>query len=248
MNSLASGWKFLMSVWVCMVLVACKSSPAPSTPTAATGSAATPASSSTALASTPSASPSVATLTTPPAVLTLTPIVGATAVPTTSSPSDTVKRTDGQNLVLSNPRFYWTLKLPGEWVVTNDTGFELQASSPQKTAFVHLLSQTWKPGNRLPNAQAYVNYWQHTVYGNVFPPYADGTQLAQTEVSPEKFGGPYLRYEFDDNKKGMHYLQVYASGGGPSSLVVTTWARSADFDGLKGTLDAIITSAALLQE
>ena len=195
-----------------------------------------------------SAGPAAATSTAISAAPTRTPTVRATVVPTAHGPSDTQKKDGGQSLVLSNAKFYWTLKLPRDWIVMDDTGFELQANNPPKSAFVHLLSQTWKRENRLPNAQAYVSYWKSLPYGSAFPVHADGQQVAQADVSPDHFGGPYLRFEFIDARHSLHYAQIYASGGGPNSMVVTTGAKNADFDGLKPALDGILTSAALLKE
>jgi hypothetical protein len=167
---------------------------------------------------------------------------------TPTEPSGTVIRNEGQNLVLSHPEFYWTLTLPQDWVVTYDTGFELEANNAAETALMHLVSQTWLTKDRKPNARAYVDYWKNSTYGDIFPILADGTMLSETEISPDKFGGPYLRYEFDDSKHGIRYLQVYASGGGPNSIVLTVWTKNADFSKVQSVLEAILNSVELLQE
>jgi hypothetical protein len=167
---------------------------------------------------------------------------------TPTEPSGTVIRNEGQNLILSHPEFYWTLTLPQDWVITYDTGFELEANNAAETAFTHLVSQTWLTKDRKPNARAYVDYWKNSTYGDIFPIFAEGTLVSETEVSQDKFGGPYLRYEFDDSKKGVHYLQVYASGGGPNSLVLTVWAKSTDYPNVQAVLEAILNSVELLQE
>ncbi len=154
----------------------------------------------------------------------------------------------GQSKILSHHKFYWTLKLSQDWVITYDRGFEVLANNPSQTAFMRLLSQVWDSNARLPTARDYVNYWKNDKYGNLFPIYAQGTQVSETEISRDKFGGPYLRYEFDDSKNGMRYLQVYASGGGPNSVVLTTWAKSADFDNVKTVLEGILGSLELLKQ
>jgi hypothetical protein len=170
------------------------------------------------------------------------------AAGTPTEPSGTVIRNDGQNLVLSHPEFYWTLTLPQDWVITYDTGFEIQANNAAETAFMHLVSQTWLTKDRKPNARAYVDYWKNSTYGDIFPIFAEGTLVSETEVSPDKFGGPYLRYEFDDSKKGIYYLQVYASGDGPNSLVLTVWVKNIDYPNVQAVLEAILNSVELLQE
>jgi len=157
-------------------------------------------------------------------------------------------RNDGQNLVLSHPEFYWALKLPQDWVITHDMGFEIEANNAGETAFMHLVSQTWLTKDRKPNARAYVDYWKNSTYGDIFPILADGTMLSETEISQDKFGGPYLRYEFDDSKKGVHYLQVYASGGGPNSIVLTMWAKNTDYPNVQTVLEAILNSVELVKE
>jgi hypothetical protein len=155
---------------------------------------------------------------------------------------------DGQSLVMSNTTYYWSMSIPRDWVTTGNNGFELDAHQPAKLAFVHLLAQTWLTKDRKPNAQAYVDYWKNSLYGNIFPIVARGTLVSQGELSKEKFGGPYLRYGFEDGKNGLRYVQVYASGGGPSSIVATVWAKSVDYPGQKSALDAIINSVVLLNK
>jgi hypothetical protein len=167
---------------------------------------------------------------------------------TPTEPSGTVIRDEGQNLILSHPEFYWMLTLPHDWAITRNTGFEIEANNAGETAFMHLVSQTWLTKDRKANARAYVDYWKNSTYGDIFPIFAEGTLVSETEVSQDKFGGPYLRYEFDDSKKGVHYLQVYASGGGPNSLVLTVWAKSTDYPNVQAVLEAILNSVELLQE
>lgn len=155
----------------------------------------------------------------------------------------------GAYKTLSQPNFFWTMHLPQDWVVTYDRGFEILANGPDQTAFLHLVSQVWgSPQEQLPTARDFVSYWQHYKYGDIFPVYASGKQVSETEISRDKFGGPYLRYEFEDSKKGMHYVEVYASGGGPSSVVLSGWAKDAAFDTVKTTLDDILGSLELLRK
>lgn len=170
-----------------------------------------------------------------------TPTPAATETP----PGMTIKA-DGQALVLSNTAYYWSMSIPRDWLTSGNNGFEFYANQPDKRAFVHLLSQTWLSKDRKSNAQAYVDYWKNFKYGNLFPIGVPGALVGHAEVSQGKFGGPYLRYEFEDGKAGMRYVQVYASGGGPSSIVASVWAASADYPALKSTLDAIINSVTLL--
>ncbi len=170
-----------------------------------------------------------------------------TSVPTPVEPSGTVIRDDRQSLLLSHPEYLWTLSLPHDWLITSDVGFQLRANNPQRTAFVSLLSQIWETeAERRPTARAYVEYWQHHLLGNLFPVEAAGAQVAENEISHDKFGGPYLRYEFNDQKTGRHYWQVYASGGGRNSVVVTIWTNSNDFQRERATLERMLNSAALL--
>lgn len=174
---------------------------------------------------------------------------GSSAAPATpTQPSGTVRKAEGQTLVLSHPDFYWRFSLPQDWVITQDTGFEIEANDPKQVAFTHLLSQTWLTKDRKPDARAYVDYWKNSTHGDLFPIFADGTLVAETEVSSDKFGGPYLRYEFDDSQHGIHYLQVYGSGGGPNSLVLTVWAKSTDYPNLQVVLESILNSVELLPE
>jgi hypothetical protein len=168
---------------------------------------------------------------------------------TPTEPSGTVITDDGQSLVLSHPNFYWTLKLPRDWVITADTGFEVRANSPAKTAFMHLLSEQWEnPSERPSTSRNYVDTWKTSILGDMFPPYASGDQISETEISTDKFGGPYLRYEFDDTQNGIRYLQVYSSAGGPNSIVLTVWAKNTDYSGVQADLESILNSVALLEE
>jgi len=174
---------------------------------------------------------------------------GMPATPETpTEPSGTIRRVEGAMLVLSHPDFYWTLTLPQNWVITHDTGFEIEANNPEQTAFVHLLSQTWLTKDRKPDARAYIDYWKNSTYGDIFPIFAEGTLVSETEIGQDKPGGPYLRYEFGDAKKGIHYLQVYGSGGGPNSLVLTVWAKNADYAQVQTVLETMLNSVALLPE
>ena len=176
------------------------------------------------------------------------PSVSVPAKATPTEPSGTVILNDGQNLSLSHPEFYWTLMLPQDWMITYDTGFEIEANNAAETAFMHMVSQTWLTKDRKPNARAYVDYWKNSTYGDIFPILAEGTLVGETEISQDKFGGPYLRYEFEDSKKGVHYLQVYASGGGPNSIVLTVWVKNTDYPNIQTVLEAILNSVELLPE
>jgi hypothetical protein len=79
----------------------------------------------------------------------------------------------------------------------------------------------------------------------VFPVDARGDQTSETEVGNGKIGGPYLRYEFEDAQRATRYVQVYASAGGISSIVLTGWAKSVDFPAVQATLEAILESVEL---
>jgi hypothetical protein len=139
--------------------------------------------------------------------------------------------------------------LPDDWVVTYDSGYQVNANSADQTIFMRIQAQRWKQAEeRLPNAKAYVEHWKNFTYGNVFPLYANGTQISETELSQDKFGGPYLRYEFDDSNNKVQYLQVYASAGGPSSAMLSTWVSYDEYDSAQSTMQAIIDSFELLEE
>ena len=113
---------------------------------------------------------------------------------------------------------------------------------------MRLQAQRWaQASDRLPNAQAYVEHWKNFEYGNIFPLFADGTQISETEISPDKFGGPYLQYAFDNDTKKIHYLQVYASAGGPTSATVTTWATYDAYDKAQKIMQEIIDSFELAE-
>jgi hypothetical protein len=180
--------------------------------------------------------------------LVLTSCSTSTVAATPTEPSGTIRKVEGQTLILSHPEFYWTLTLPQDWVISHDTGFEIEANNAGETAFMHLLSQTWLTKDRKPNARAYVDYWKNSTYGDIFPIFAEGTLVSETEVRPDKFGGPYLRYEFDDSKKGIHYLQIYGSSSGPNSLAVTAWAKNTDYPNVQAVLEAVLNSVELLPE
>jgi len=111
---------------------------------------------------------------------------------------------------------------------------------------VRLLYQHWwTQGGGPATAHDYVQYWHDFVLGDVFPIDASGQQISETEVGHGKVGGPYLRYEFEDEPHATRYVQVYASAGGVSSIVFTGWASSADFPAVAATLEAMIESVEL---
>jgi hypothetical protein len=251
LRCIAAGWMlailFLSGCDSAPPAVATAPPPAQSAPTPAQSAPAplTPAATATAVAAV-RPSPTVPATPTVPAPPTLGP-TPRFRTPTPPANPGTVIKDDGTFLVLSHPFFFWTLKLPRDWRITYDRGFELFANNPQQTAFVRLFSEVWSTAQkRLPTAHEYVDYWKNYPEGNLFPIYAAGTQLGESELSPEKYGGPYLRYEFDDAGHGLRYLQVYASGGGPNSVVLTVWSRDADLDATRPALDAILSSLALL--
>src|SRR5206468_3867898 len=95
-----------------------------------------------------------------PAPLTPTPAASPTF------PAGMTAIAGAQSLVLTSTRFYWVMRIPRDWVSTENTGFEFAARDPQQRAFVHLLSQTWLTKDRKLNAQAYIDYWKTFKYGN----------------------------------------------------------------------------------
>ena len=221
-------------------------SAAPSITPAAAGQI--PATASTSPAPVPGTPADATARATATATATARPIATARqSAPASPTPSGMTITADGQSLVLSNMTYYWSMSIPRDWLTSGNNGYEFDAYQPDKLANVHLLAQTWLTKDRKPNAQAYVDYWKQYKYGNAFPLLAEGALVGQSELSRDKFGGPYLRYEFDDGKRGLRYVQVYASGGGPSSIVATVWAKSADYPALKSLLDAIINSVSLLK-
>jgi hypothetical protein len=136
--------------------------------------------------------------------------------------------------------------LPEDWVVTRDSGYVVEARDPESRAFVRLLFPHFRTrGSGPASARAFVEYWHDFILGDVFPVDARGEQLSETEVGNGKVGGPYLRYEFEDAQRATRYVQVYASAGGISSIVLTGWAKSADFPAAQATLEAILDSAEL---
>jgi hypothetical protein len=140
------------------------------------------------------------------------------------------------------------MELPEDWAVSYDSGYRVQAASPDQQVFVHLQAQRWKQtADRFPDARSYVEHWKNFAYGDVFPLYANGTQVAEAEFGHEKFGGPYLRFEFDDSQKGIRYVQVYASAGGPSSAMLTAWASYAAYEDADAIIQDIIDSFALTE-
>ena len=136
--------------------------------------------------------------------------------------------------------------LPANWVITRDTGYIVEAHDPEGRAFVRLLFQHWwTQGSGPASAQAYIQYWHDFFLGDVFPVDARGVQISETEVGHGKGGGPYLRYEFEYAPRATRYVQVYASAGGINSIVLTGWAKSADFPAVAATLEAMIDSVEL---
>ena len=99
----------------------------------------------------------------------------------------------------------------------------------------------------MPDAKSYVEHWKDFTYGNVFPLYANGTQVSEAEIGQDKFGGPYLQFEFDDSKKELHYLQVYASAGGSTSAMLTTWTSYESYEKAKNIMQDTINSFALTE-
>lgn len=168
--------------------------------------------------------------------------------PTLDAPSETVIQKSASGMTLSNPNFNWTVTLPSDWTIAYDAGYQINANNPDQTIFVRLQAQRWKDeSERLPDAKAYVDHWKNFSHGNVFPLFADGSQVSETEVSADKFGGPYLQYEFDSTVKQMRYLQVYASSGGPNSTMISTWTSSNEYDKNKKIMQDIIDSFELLE-
>lgn len=168
--------------------------------------------------------------------------------PTLAAPSGTVVKNDASNLVLSHPEFNWTVTLPDNWIIAYDAGFQINANNPDKTIFMRLQAQRWaQESDRLPDARAYVEHWKNFAYGNIFPLFADGKQVSEVEISPDKFGGPYLQYDFDNSAKKIRYVQVYASAGGPGSAMVTTWTTYDEYDKAQKTMQTIINSFELLE-
>ena len=136
--------------------------------------------------------------------------------------------------------------LSESWVTSRDTGYVLEAHDADSRAFVRLLFQHWRTqGSGPASPQAYVQYWHDFILGDVFPVDARGAQVSETEVGQSRVGGPYLRYEFEDAARGTHYVQVYASAGGISSIVFTGSAKSADFPAVEAALEAMIDSLEL---
>ena len=170
------------------------------------------------------------------------------AFPTLAGPSGTVIENQALGSVLSHPDFGWTVTVPDDWNITYDAGYQINANNPDKTIFVRLQAQRWaQESDRVSNARDYVAHWKNFSHGNIFPLFADGTQVSETEIGLDKFGGPYLQYEFDDGRKQIRYLQVYASAGGPSSAMVTTWTIYNDYDQAQATMQKIIDSFELLE-
>ena len=182
-----------------------------------------------------------------------TPVVVSTSEPqqlpsTPVESSGTVITTDASSQILSHPTFNWTVTLPDDWIVTYDSGYQVQATSADRQVSLRIQAQRWKQdSDRIPDARSYVDHWKDFIYGNVFPMYANGTQVSEAEIGQDKFGGPYLRFEFDDSRKEVRYLQVYASAGGPTSAMLTTWASYDSYENAKNIVQDIINSFALTE-
>lgn len=219
--------------------------PQPSTPTAETGESAPTAAPTSAVD--PTTPPESAAEPTPEPTETAVLIPPAT-LPTADAPTGTVLEPAGDEILLSHPTFSWRVTLPADWIITYDTGFQLEANSPDQAVLVHVQAQRWETAeSRPPNAQAYVDHWKNFTYGDIFPLYADGEQLAETEVAPDKFGGPYLQYEFLDSEEGLHYLQIYASAGGPASAMISVWTAEDNYDAVQALMEAILASFELME-
>lgn len=168
--------------------------------------------------------------------------------PPPSQPSGTVHTPSEAGLHLSHPEFLWQITLPADWVIIYDSGYELHAHNPDQTIFVRLQAQRWPDRDARPaDAQAYVEHWRNFVYGDVFPLFAAGEQLSEQVMMPEKVGGPFLAYEFHDTLKEIHHLQLYASAGGPTSVLVTTWTSTTEIDQARPLMEEILQSFDLLE-
>lgn len=169
-------------------------------------------------------------------------------ISTASEPSGTVVTTDASSQILSHPTFNWTVTVPDDWTITYDSGYQVQATSGDQQVSLRLQAQRWKQdADGIPDAKSYVEHWKNFIYGDVFPLYANGTQVSEAEIGQDKYGGPYLRFEFDDSKKETRYLQVYASAGGPTSAMLTTWTSYGSYENAKNIMQDIINSFALTE-
>jgi hypothetical protein len=175
-------------------------------------------------------------------------LIPPATLPTAETPTGTQLSVAGEEMALSNPTFGWQMSLPADWIITYDSGFQFEANSPDQAVFVRVQAQRWETAEqRLPNARAYVDHWKNFSYGDVFPLYADGQQLSETESGQDKLGGPYLQYQFLDSVDGVHYMQLYASGGGATSAVITIWTAETSFEQFQVLLQAILTSFQLVE-
>ena len=195
----------------------------------------------------PASAPTTAVESTPEPTETDVPIP-AGVLPTAETPTGTVLETVGNDMLLAHPHFSWLVTLPADWIITYDSGFQLEANSPDQAVFARIQAQRWETAEgRLPNARAYVDHWKNFTYGDVFPLYADGEQLAEIEVAPNKFGGSYLQYEFLDSVDGLHYFQIYASAGGPGSAMLSVWTAADDYAAFQAIMEAILASFELVE-
>ena len=174
--------------------------------------------------------------------------IPAATLPTAEAPTGTVLELAGSDMLLAHPDFSWLVTLPADWIITYDSGFQLEANSPDQAVFTRIQAQRWETAEKQqPNARAYVDHWKNFTYGDVFPLYADGEQLAEIEVAPDKFGGPYLQYEFLDSVDGLHYFQIYASAGGPGSAMLSVWTAEDDYAAFQALMEAILPSFELVE-
>lgn len=185
----------------------------------------------------PSPTPTPTAVTGPPGTL-----------PTAEAPTGTTLEIASDLMLLSHSEFGWQVALPASWIITYDAGFQLEAQSPDKSTFARVQAQRWETAEaRLPDARTYVDHWKNFAYGDVFPLFANGEQLSETEVGQGKPGGPYLQYEFQDSQRGLYYMQLYASAGGPASAMVTVWTVEDGNEAVQEPMLAIINSFALVE-
>ncbi len=193
--------------------------------------------------------PAAATPDSPTPAPTETAVIGLPGtLPTAETPTGTTLEIVSNQMMLAHPDFGWQVALPDSWIITVDSGYQLEAQSPDGAAFARVQAQRWETTERrFPNARAYVDHWKNFAYGDVFPLFADGEQLSETEVGQDKPGGPYLLYEFQDTRRGVHYIQLYASAGGPASAMITVATAADSFEAIEELALAIINSFALVE-
>lgn len=242
--------KFVLLLLI-LVLVggACSSGEEPeqASPTAVSAPAQSEGTAVSTTADEPTSAPALEPTTAPEPTATAVPQQPAT-LPPAETPTGTSLVLAGSEMVLSHADFGWTVTLPATWIITDDSGYQLLAQSPDGALSVRIQAQRWETAEkRLPNARAYVDHWKNFAYGDVFPLYADGQMVSESEVAGDKFGGPYLQYEFQDSDRGFHYSQVYASAGGPNSAVLTVSAVEAGYAGAQTVIQAILASFELLE-